>query len=365
MSEGAEASAPLTHYRVLQICPHDVAPFFELTRAWVLAGQAAGASVNTVFLGAPSDANQTWDDLDPPARYLESRRLGDTANLARQLAPLAQGHWDLIVCHRYRAYRAAVKAGFEPHRILTIAHEYGLLGRWQRRFFRSLFARRVHFAGVSRSVAEELAGTTGRSLVIPNAVDAQSLRQQRVSRDNALHAMGLESGPFTIGCVGRLHYKKRPDLALDAFQLFLQSDPRARLVFVGEGPMEQQLKRTHQEAQQQVFFTGNLPDARNYLNAFDALLFPAQADSFGMVPLEAMDAGVPVISLREHGPAYVLGPLGIYAGEDTPHGYASALEASRQSDRAELLQLGQARVDQMFSIDALGKVLSHLLTEVG
>ena len=118
-----------------------------------------------------------------------------------------------------------------------------------------------------------------------------------------------------------------------------------------------------QQAGADVFFTGNVPQARNYMAAFDVLLYPALADSFGMVVLEAMDAGVPVVTQNRHGPAYVLDDLGCYAADDSAAEYARALQHAMQLDRTELISLGQQRVEQLFSVSAMARMLDHLLIE--
>ena len=340
---------------LLQICPHDSAPFGDLLQVYQQAAQAANLQCRTIVLSSPSGQPL------PNCEYLGLSNLSQTGKLKRLLRNWVRADWDLVLCHRYRAYLGAVKAGVDKQRCVTLAHEFGFFNKWRRRLNRQLFASEVHFAGVSRPVSEELAHITGHSMILPNALDAESVRKQALSRDNALRGLGLAAGGFTIGVVGRLHYKKRPELAYQAYLSFKQRNPRARLVFVGEGELSTQLKQFNDP---DVFFTGQVEDARRYFKAFDALLYPAVADSFGMVPLEAMNLGVPVVCLKKHGPAYVLGPLGYYAQEDSAAGYATALQQVLGADTHELAKLGAERVEQHFSISAVTRTLDHLLIEM-
>ena len=131
-------------------------------------------------------------------------------------------------------------------------------------------------------------------------------------------------------------------------------------MILGDGELRESLQALAGEG---VFFTGNVPQARNYMQAFDVLLYPAVADSFGMVVLEAMDAGVPVVTQRQHGPAYVLGDLGCYATDDSPEAYALALHKALTMDRSMLQIQGQERISQQFSVSAMARMLDHLMIE--
>ena len=308
--------------RLLQICPHDSAPFGDLIQVIGIAGAAVDMAVTNVFLG-PAAGTPI-----PGCDYLNIEDLSKTRQVSAALAPLVQQEWSLVLCHRYRSYWGAVRAGINQQRCIVLAHEYGLLKKWQRRLGRWVYGRQVHFAGVSKPVAEELAGVTGHSVVLPNVVDVQALRQGRLSRSRALAELGLADASPTVG--------------------------------MGTGEMDESLR---QQAGADVYFTGNVPQARNFMAAFDVLLYPAQADSFGMVVLEAMDAGVPVVTQARHGPAYVLDEVGCYAADDTAGEYARALQRALQLDRTELTSRGQQRVEQLFSVSAMARMLDHLLIE--
>jgi glycosyltransferase involved in cell wall biosynthesis len=161
-----------------------------------------------------------------------------------------------------------------------------------------------------------------------------------------------------VGVVGRLHYKKRPQLAIDAFRKYADDiDPTARLVFIGAGELRDALADPDMEA---VVFQGVVPEAARTFGAFDVLLHTASAEPFGMVILEAMIAGVPVVVRSGHGPEYILGDLGFYASDDTAAGYAAALARAVAADRLELARQGLERARSIFSVDALARELERL-----
>lgn len=352
--------------RILQICPHDSAPFGALCRHYAQAGSLLDVEMVSVFLAPP-----TAKPL-PFAQYLYVSDLSQTKVLVKGMAQHLAQRWDLILCHRYRAYWVAVKGATDLSKCVVIAHEYGLLSRWQRRLNRKLFARKVRFAGAAPGVAAELAQICGEQLVLPNVLDIEQTGQRLMTREAALETLGLEESgieeqgsqqaPITIGVVGRLHYKKRPQLAVAAFELFCVDHKPARLVFVGEGERRRSLEQHKIVATQaRIELVGNITEASRTFAAFDVLLHTSDVDAFGLVVLEAMVAGVPVVAGRGHGPEYVLAELGFYAENDTAQGYADAISRALGADRELLAQEGEKRALELFSVPALARYLDDLL----
>ena len=256
---------------------------------------------------------------------------------------------------RYRAYWVAALSQLESRTCVAIAHEFGMLRRWQRRLSRKIYAREVAFAGVSPAVTAELAAVVGDAHLLPNGMDLSGFLERLQSPEQALAQLQLDPGPFTVGVVGRLHYKKRPELALAAFRKFRDVVPDSRLVFVGDGePLVDEPG---------IHFLGRVADVRYLFCAFDALLVTStQDEAFGMVALEAMAAGVPVATAPIPGPSYVLDDLGLYAQQANVDGYVAALIAAQHSDRATLRGAGRQRVAKEFSVSAAASRLDDLLT---
>jgi phosphatidylinositol alpha 1,6-mannosyltransferase len=172
------------------------------------------------------------------------------------------------------------------------------LGRFHRR------SRRVYTpSSVSR--ADVLRLRVPAVEIWGRGVDAELFHPGR--RSQAMRAaLGIGSR-FTFLYVGRLAAEKRPDHIIEAFRLASDALPKGviHLVMAGTGPLQAELQAA---APQGVTFLGflerktRLPDL--YANC-DAFLFASVTETLGLVVLEAMASGLPVIAapaggVRDH-----------------------------------------------------------------
>ncbi len=158
-----------------------------------------------------------------------------------------------------------------------------LLLDWLRDWDRETSQRVTHFVAVSRTVAERIAESYGRSSrVIYPPVDVRFYTPADGPRDD-----------YYL-CVSALVPYKRIDLAIEACNRL-----RRRLVVIGAGPEESRLRRL---AGGTVELAGWLADdqIRKHFRRCSALIFPGHED-FGIVPVEAQACGAPVIAFGQGG----------------------------------------------------------------
>ncbi|WP_156886227.1 glycosyltransferase family 4 protein [Halomonas sp. GT] len=103
---------------------------------------------------------------------------------------------------------------------------------------------------------------------------------------------------FTIGCVSRLELNKNCQELLHAFAEL--TIPNKRLVMIGDGTQRQALEMLAERlnVRELVTFTGALPRTKlpNKIAQFSVFVFPSVKESFGLVAVEALACGVPVIA---------------------------------------------------------------------
>lgn len=139
----------------------------------------------------------------------------------------------------------------------------------------------------------------GKVTVIPNAVDVESFQLSGEADPVLRAALGLEQATV-LGFVGSFYAYEGLDLLLEAFPALLARRPDLRVLLVGGGPQEANLKA--QAAQlgiaDRVIFTGRVPhgDVSRYYDQIDLLVYPRHSMRLTelvtpLKPLEAMAQG--------------------------------------------------------------------------
>jgi glycosyltransferase involved in cell wall biosynthesis len=160
---------------------------------------------------------------------------------------------------------------------------------------------------------------------------------------------------FRILYAGRFIDCKGMHLGLPAFARLVQAEPQARLTMVGEGPAGRRWRKLVQDlgvaASVDWLPWQNRDGMTNLYAEHDILLFPALHDSGGMVALEAMNHGLPVVCLKLGGPAilvdetcgYAVDPAGKNAVQVVEEMGDALIGLVRESARQPLAQAARMR----------------------
>ncbi|MNN11309.1 4-alpha-N-acetylgalactosaminyltransferase [compost metagenome] len=203
--------------------------------------------------------------------------------------------------------------------VIGVHHAFGDYERKGRRLFASLFSKRLSLLGVSDAVRDDMRRClpqwpAERIQTLYNRIDIEALQATLVPRAEARQALGLDAQAWVVGNVGRLHPDKDQATLLRGFAQALPGLPAgARLAILGMGRLEDKLKALAGELgiAGQVDFLGQVPDARRYFQAFDVFALSSDHEPFGMVLLEAMVAGVPVLATACGGAREVVEGVGV------------------------------------------------------
>ncbi len=148
-----------------------------------------------------------------------------------------------------------------------------------------------HVIGVSRWVSERL-GTPLPLTFIPNGVDAARLCPTR-PRAAVRAALGFGPEDFVLGYVGRFVKEKRPHLLVE---VVARLPPPFKALFVGWGELRARvMELANERIPGRYAFTTAGADVGDYYAALDALCLTSVEEGHGLVVLEAMMCGRPVI----------------------------------------------------------------------
>jgi glycosyltransferase involved in cell wall biosynthesis len=185
-------------------------------------------------------------------------------------------------------------------------------------------------------------GLAGQAIIAVSEEEVEALRRLRLPRrrihliPNAIEPLDPSDRPFArgelnaqpgervVGFVGRLAPQKDPEMLVRAFAAMGARD--VRLVMLGDGPMRPAVDRLVEELnlQGRVTMLGEVP-ARRLIPGFDVMALSSRYEGHPHVVMEALSAGVPVVSTRTGG---IPGMLGDGAGLMVPVGDQAALTAA-------------------------------------
>ncbi|QNN52185.1 glycosyltransferase [Nocardioides mesophilus] len=124
------------------------------------------------------------------------------------------------------------------------------------------------------------------------------------------------------------HEKGYPDL-LHAAAVAFAEEPRLRLVIVGQGPLEDEVRRLHAELElgERCRIEGYRDDVMRLLGAADVFVMASHYEGFPIALMEAMASGLPVVATRVGGipDAVTDGQEGLLLEPRDPHALAAAL----------------------------------------
>ena len=358
---------------VLQFCHGYDGPFLDCARQYASLFVGKGYRVTTVFLTGAADADVAAGCASDEVLFLERSsasvrglKLGAIRDL-RKIA--ASRNFSFCIAHRFKPVYIALLA--TRLSVIGVHHAFGDYQRRTRKLFAHLFRKRLSLLGVSDAVRDDMRKSlpdwpTGRIQTLYNRIDIEQLQASQLSAEQARIELGLSASAFVIGNVGRLHPDKDQATLLRGFAKALPSLPQnSQLAILGKGRLEPTLKALALELGigSQVLFLGQVAQASLYYKAFDIFALSSDHEPFGMVLLEAMVAGVPVLATACGGAKEVVEGVGVlfpFADDERlAHGliHLANLDDEQRQACAELMLL---RLQEHFSDQAVRDVFWRL-----
>ncbi len=228
-----------------------------------------------------------------------------------------------------------------------------------------LYVHEILPRGVKGAVAAAVIRATARRVLTNSETSLAALRRQRVPAEMAYYGIELppasaraqSNGSLVVGALGNVSRRKGSDVFLEAAQLVLAQRPDVRFRLIGEcpdGPDRGWAERLVARAGELGIESGVTSDPFAELAGWDLLVLPSRSEPFGLVLIEAMGMGLPVVATRIDGPREIVtGDTGLLVDVDDARGLADAiLELAQDRDRRERMgAAGRARVEDMFSLE--------------
>ena len=215
-------------------------------------------------------------------------------------------------------------------------------------------------------------GIKNRIEVIPNAIRLISFKEDdELKRTEIKKKYNLKEDDKIILFVGRVASEKSIDTIIKALEIIKKRDNnKVKLLIVGNGPAMdelQQLTRTL-KVEKDVVFAGTVSneEIQHYYKMAYLFTITSTSESFGIVIIEALASGIPVLAVRAPGAADILtDDLDGLLVDDDVEKFADALEKIiREPELREKLSKGALKTSEKYNIDTISERMLNLYREV-
>jgi glycosyltransferase involved in cell wall biosynthesis len=282
---------------------------------------------------------------------------------------LREGRYDILHSHLFRAdiYAGVAVSQLKDPRPLLVSTRHN-----DDRFFLNPFIGIVHYLISARqdliiAISDHIARfTVSRGVRHPSRVrrvyhGVEPPLTRALERQGQLirQELGVRPDDFLVGNVGRLALQKGQRHLIGAMPLLLERVPRAHAVIAGGGDLEEYLRDLVSEVgvAERVHVLGPRKDVPALMHAMDVFAMPSIWEGFGLVLLEAMAAGRPIVASRVATiPEVVLdGETGLLVPAGDPLALADALArlAADPDLASQFGEAGRERVRRQFSIEKM------------
>jgi glycosyltransferase involved in cell wall biosynthesis len=265
------------------------------------------------------------------------------------------------------------EAGLAPahywitNRLHRFLHLHVVHPIWNAFFLHRLIA--VSDAVATSAIAREEIGRH-RICVIHNGIDVTKFNGSDKSFHEWRRVLSVPEESFLVAFVGRFGPEKGISFLLKGFSEAVRHVKNLHLILVGDGPLKEQLRHeiSSQNLLKSVTMIGWSDDVASLLKTVDLLVLPSLNEAFGLVLLEAMAAGVPVIGTSVGGIPEVIhhGKTGLLVPPGSPEAIATSIVWIHENPEAVQRMITQARdmVNDRFTSKAMARSIEKVYLEL-
>ncbi len=216
-----------------------------------------------------------------------------------------------VIAGKISRVETTVAIGIHNTHSLSKSSSQGFTSNIIRLLYPRLYSHADHVIAVSKGAKQDIVRNTSLRAndvsVIHNPVVTIGLHEEasKLADNRWLNDESID----VVLSVGRLAEQKDFETLLRAFEKVSEQNARARLLIVGTGSKESQLRAVVSELgiEKQVKLVGYVDNLYAYMNAADVFVLSSKWEGFGIVLVEAMAVGTPVVSTDcPHGPNEIL-----------------------------------------------------------
>ncbi|HTL70158.1 MAG TPA: glycosyltransferase [Candidatus Eisenbacteria bacterium] len=317
-------------------------------RVIIVAPEFDGAPQEEDVVRVPSIQNVNRTEFAVPISGLTETMKDFRPDIVHAHHPFLLGATALRV-----AYKNAAPLVF-THHILFEQNTHYLPGGDTEAFKRFVIELSTGYANLADQVfapSESLAGILRERGVespletVPTGINLALFESGDRARGRA--KWKLPEDAFVVGHVGRLAPEKNLEFLAEAVARFLEKQPRARFLLVGKGPSEETVRAVFEARglTDRLHSAGALSGAAlaDAYRAMDVFAFASQSETQGIVLVEAMASGAPVVAVDACGVRDVVrdGENGRLLAGQSLESFAQALEWIAGLSPAETAKLGE------------------------
>ena len=339
-----------------------------------------GLDVTVIYLKGDGYWTKYFESLNVKTICLGLKYYGHINPLIKLIAALKEITPDIVHAHMPPAElyaRTAMLFSFKAPTFIISKHNdepfykgpfSGILGRWVARRAKKVIAISD---SVNQYMLSNLSLPPSKVRTIHYGIDTVPYENITPSETEKLKTelFGTANDVMIIGTIARLVPQKSLHTLIQAYAEFRKiATVKSKLVFVGNGPLEAELKRLslQLDVENAITWLGFREDIPKVLSTFDIFTLTSIYEGFGLVLLEAMAAAKPIVASKVSAiPEIVSNETGHLVAAQDVAGFCQAFKAiENESIRKSLGTAGLQRAKKHFTLEAMSRKTLALYEEI-